>query len=133
MKNGSNEFIASAVQSQEQSTKLLQKLMAVAKPETVYGAPVTVGMGVGFGLGSGPVRQRGADEGDDGEAPQMGGGGGGGGGGIASGRPVAIITVRPHGVEVTPVIDRTKIVIAALVTLGGMLTMRRKMRKAGHG
>ena len=83
MKNGSNEFIASAVQSQEQSTKLLEKLMAVAKPETVYGAPVTVGdqtvitasevtvgMGIGFGSGSGPVRQRGADEGADGEAPR---------------------------------------------------------------
>ena len=52
---------------------------------------------------------------------------------MATGRPVAIVTIRPHGVEVTPVIDRTKIIIAALVTFGGMLTMRRKMRKAGRG
>ncbi len=68
----------------------------------------------GFGFGSG------SDADDN-------GGGGGGGGGSVMGRPVAVIEVGPDGVEVHPVVDVTKVAIAAL---GVFLAMRRVRRRA---
>ena len=47
------------------------------------------------------------------------------------GRPVAVITIGPNGVQVTPVIDRTKIALAALTVVGSLVLMLGRMRK-GH-
>lgn len=65
------------------------------------------GFGFGGGGGTGP----------DGEAGE---GAGGGGGGAAQGRPVAVIRVGAHGVEVHPVIDYTKIGVTALFAAIGL-------------
>jgi uncharacterized spore protein YtfJ len=60
-----------------------------------------------FGWGGGSGTAAGGDQ---------GGGGGAGGGGVAEGRPVAVIRVGDHGVEVTPVIDLTKVAVTFLVS-----------------
>src|SRR5688572_6003835 len=98
----------------------LQQLASVAQPSAVFGAPATMGeytlitasealMGMGFGYGSGSQRS-GAGSGDQ-------EGGGGGGGGFSTSRPVAIISIGPTGVTVTPIVDTTKLALAALTAL----------------
>jgi len=62
----------------------------------------------------------------------MAGGSGVGMGGGASARPVAVVVIGPEGVEVKPVFDATKIGIALATTLGAMLLMLGRMRKAGR-
>ena len=83
-----------------------------------------VGFGVGFGSGEGP-----AAEGSDEMAQGMGGGGGGGGRTFS--RPVAVVISGPEGVRVEPVVDVTKIGLAALTAAGFMLStiMRLKSGK----
>jgi uncharacterized spore protein YtfJ len=124
-------------QNQERGMALLDKLVDVAQPGTVYGAPVTVGehtvitasevsVGMGFGWGGGSKAK---PELAQGEAESDIGAGGGGGGGGSSGRPVAVIKIGPQGVEVTPVIDMTKIGLALLTTLGTMALTLGRMRR----
>lgn len=104
-----------------------------ASVERVYGEPVVQGetlvipaaevmVGLGFGLGSGygPAAQ---GEGNGNGRSPMGGGGGGGGGGRTFARPVAMVVMGPDGVKVKPVVDPTKIVLAALTTFGFMMAM----------
>ena len=76
-------------------------------------AEVMTGMGFGHGYGRGK-------EGEDDE-DHRGGGGGGGGGGHALARPVAVVVASPEGVRVEPVIDFTKIALAAITAGGFML------------
>ena len=100
--------------------------------EAVYGAPVRQGETTvipaaevlsiaGFGLGSGSGSRGDADPG------QTGSGSGGGGGGRVLARPVAAIVISPGGVRVEPVVDVTKLAIAAFTTLGFMAAMLRQM------
>jgi uncharacterized spore protein YtfJ len=56
-----------------------------------------------------------------------GGGGGGGGGGRVLSRPVAIIIASPDNVRVEPVVDVTKISLAALTAGGFILGMLLRM------
>ena len=88
---------------------------AIRKGETtiIPAAEVMTGMGFGHGFG------RGTETGDG--AEHRGGGGGGGGGGHALARPVAVVVASPEGVRVEPVIDVTKIALAALTAGGFML------------
>lgn len=126
------------VRSVEEASRLIGRLFDVSRTDAVFSEPVTqegttiivaseltVGMGVGFGGGEG------VEAGGDGG----GSGGGGGGGGYALGRPVAVISVDAHGVQVQPVFDLTKVAIAAFTALGAMfITYRRTVRaveKAG--
>jgi uncharacterized spore protein YtfJ len=96
-----------------------------ASVDRVYGEPIPQGdltliptaevltvMGFGAGFGAGP-----ADE-DEGEGDA--GGGGGGGGGKTLARPVAVVVVSPDGVYVEPIIDRTKVLLAAITAVGFM-------------
>jgi uncharacterized spore protein YtfJ len=76
-----------------------------------------LGFGVGEGGGSGP------------EGQGQGMGGGGGGGGRTFSRPVAVIVVSPNGVEVKPVFDVTKIILAALTTWGFMVGVIARMSR----
>jgi uncharacterized spore protein YtfJ len=57
------------------------------------------------------------------------GGGGLGGGGGSHGRPVAVIVIGPNGVRVRPVVDVTKIGIAAVTTWLAMFLMFRRWRR----
>ncbi len=143
-----NKIIATAVKNQEQAAELVEKLFAVAQPGAVYGEPVTVGehtvitasevkvgMGFGFGLGGGTGAEPGEGEAESKDEPQderagTGYGGGGGGGGVSGGRPVAVISIGPEGVQVEPVVDATKIALAFFTTLGSMFFMLIKMRKS---
>ncbi len=84
-------------------------------------------------MGQGAPRgNTGTLEGTQPVSPEHGAGFGFGGGGGAVGRPVAAIVIGPDGVKVRPVVDVTKIAIAAMTTWAGMfLAMRglRRMRK----
>ena len=97
-------------------------LFGEASPSTLFSEPIEHGDdlvvtavaweragGFGFGAGQG---QSGADE--------IGTGEGGGGGGFSQGRPVAVIRVTPNRVEVTPVIDFTKIAVTVLLASLGV-------------
>ncbi len=143
-----NKIVATAVKNQEQAAELVEKLFAVAQPSAVYGEPVTVGehtvitasevkvgMGFGFGLGGGTGAEPGEGETESKDEPQderagTGYGGGGGGGGVSGGRPVAVISIGPEGVQVEPVVDATKIALALFTTLGSMFFMLSKMCKS---
>lgn len=105
----------------------LDKVAGRVTAEEVFGSPVEFGETVvfpmavveragGFGFGAGA--------GTDGE--EGGGGGGGGGGGSAAGRPVALVEVGPRGVRVTPVLDFTRLGIAALGALLALFGARRR-------
>jgi uncharacterized spore protein YtfJ len=143
-----DDIVATAVKSQEQGVGLMEKLMAVAQPGAVYSEPlasgeytvitaseVSVGMGFGFGTGGGTVpgpakgETAAADEPESQEAEGGGFGGGGGGGGFSMGRPVAVISIGPAGVQVQPVRDVTKIALAFLTAAGSMLFMLSRMRR----
>jgi len=147
-----NQVVVSAIESQEQSVELMEKLIAVAQPGSVFSEPtksgdytvitaaeVSVGMGFGYGIGggSGTASTEGGVEGDEEAEGQKGegtgAGGGGGGGGFSMGRPVAVISVGPGGVQVEPIVDPTKIALAFFTTLGSMFFILSKMRKASQG
>lgn len=114
----------------------LEQLIESAEVGQVYGRPVKhgdvtiipaaevlalAGLGVGSGGGTG--------------AEGEGYGDGGGGGGRTLSRPVAVIISSPDGVRVEPILDPTKIMLAALTAGGfmaGMLSrMLRPRRKSG--
>ena len=141
--------VVTAVKNQQQGHALLEKLVAVAQPGAVYGAPVTVGeytvitasevtvnVGFGYGMGGGGGAQPASGETTGEETPQgkaedtgFGGGMGGGGGGFSAGRPVAVIVIGPAGLHVEPVVDPTKIALAFFTTLGAMFVMFRRMSR----
>lgn len=148
-----NRFADVAANSQKQATRLFERLMGVAQPQSVYSeavtsgeytvitaSEVTTGLGFGFGVGGGtgnfPVSQE-AEQENESEAPKegqgSGSGGGGGGGGGSMARPVAVIAVSPQGVEIQPVVDVTKLGLALLVTAGSMLMMLSRMRRLSGG
>jgi len=147
-----NEVVLTAVKNQEQAAELMEKLLAVAQPCAVYSEPVTVGehtvitasevsasMGFGFGIGGGTGTEPAEGEAVSEDEPQgergeaKGFGGGGGGGGASMGRPVAVISIGPEGVQVDPVVDATKIALAVFTTAGAMLIMLGKMLKVSRG
>jgi len=146
-----NNVIVTAVKSQEQGVELMEKLLAVAQPSAVYSPPlvsgdytlitaseVYAGMGFGFGIGGGTVPKPAEGEAVSEEEPEgqegqpSGVGGGGGGGGVSMGRPVAVISVGPEGVQVEPVVDATKVALAFFTMLGSMLFMLGRMRRASR-
>jgi uncharacterized spore protein YtfJ len=109
----------------------LDKLLDAGRPDTVFAAPVTVDgrtvigaaevvLAAGAGGGGGGGRPA-AEEG----RPDVGEGFGAGaaGGGTALARPVAIVIIEPNGVRVEPVVDVTKIGLAALTVVGSALLM----------
>jgi uncharacterized spore protein YtfJ len=94
----------------------LSRLVLTASADAVFGEPVVNGnttvipcsevfIGMGMGSGGGPVDENGN---------QTGSGSGGGGG--ARSRPVAAIIITQDGVQVEPILDLTKIVLASLTT-----------------
>jgi uncharacterized spore protein YtfJ len=101
-----------------------ESLLSAADVSRVFGKPVVKGEVTvipaaevlaigGFGLGSGS----GADTNSSGQR-RRGGGSGGGGGGRVLARSVAVVEVTADGVRVRPVVDVTKIALAALTAAG---------------
>jgi uncharacterized spore protein YtfJ len=116
----------------------MDKLLDTGSVDMVYGEPIehgdtliipcsesltVLGMGAGYGYGTGPARP--GEETTEGTGE--GGGGGGGGGGRTFARPVAVIVASPEGVRVEPVVDATKIALAALTVFGFMFSLVGRM------
>ncbi len=109
----------------------LEKLVDAAKVTAVYAEPITrgdtvvipsaevlTGFAFGFGMGGGKD-----------QVANTGGGGGGGGGGRSLARPVAAIVITPDAVRVEPIVDVTKIALAALTAVGFMFAMTARMSR----
>jgi uncharacterized spore protein YtfJ len=116
---------------------VMERLIAAADVSKVYAPPIAHGdrliipaaevvaaAGFGMGSGTGVVGERAG-------RARRGGGGGGGGGGSTLARSVAVIVSSPEGVEVRPVIDVTKIALAALTAAGFVWAAWRKTSKPG--
>jgi len=151
MNNELSNVVELGIKNQAEVKSVLEKLMTVARPDTVYSQPVTagdytvitacevsVGAGLGYGLGGGtdgqpPNKQTTSEAGVAADESLSGGAGGaGGGGGGAMGRPVAVISIGPNGVQITPVVDVVKLGLAFITALGGLLLALSKMRRAGR-
>jgi uncharacterized spore protein YtfJ len=115
---------------QETINDTLAHFLATADVDTVYGQPVRKGdtliipaaevlVGLGFGESQGAMK---------GKETKGGKWSGGGGGGSTHSRPVAVIVASPEGVQVTPVFDTTKIILAGLTALGFMFSTLLRMR-----
>jgi len=116
----------------------MDSLLASATVDAVYGEGVVNGdtmiiptaevlavAGVGGGFGSGTSASEAQED-----SVNSGTGGGGGGGGRVLSRPVAVIIAAPEGVRVEPVVDVTKVALAAITAAGFMIGVLAKMR---HG
>jgi uncharacterized spore protein YtfJ len=111
-----DNIVKDTAKGREQTFELVEKLLAVAQPGSVYGQPVQSGnytvitaseLVAGFGFGSGvaggaPASAAGSAPSESPSRQASGAGGGSGGGGGSSGRPVAVITIGPDGVQVKP-------------------------------
>jgi len=117
----------------------MEEFLAAADVRVVYGEPIAhddtliiptaeVLCGVGFGVGSGS----GTSTEQNPEKPMQGAGSGGGGGGRILSRPVAVVVASPEGVRVEPVVDVTKIGLAALTAVGFMVGMMFRMSSRRH-
>ncbi len=133
-------IVRGTFQSAAEAKDFLQKMVNIAKPDHVFSHPVTAGdktvitasetfAALGFGYGGGSS-DRGADvDGDDSAESSHDEGGGGGGGGTILNRPVAAIAVGPDGIEVQPIIDPTKIIIAFFTAMITILTFMSRMKQ----
>jgi len=125
------EVIENASVSMVTTKETLDKFLDAADVSAVYGQPVQSGdtliiptaevlSGVGFGLGYWG--------GQDAEGDSATGSGSGGGGRILS-RPVAVVIASADEVRVEPVVDLTKIALAALTASGFMMGMLLRMMR----
>jgi uncharacterized spore protein YtfJ len=116
--------------SNEVLQKTVDQYLSTASVNAVFSKPVRQGdtvvitaaevaCGFGFGVGEGM--------GQDGQS--KGGGSGGGGGGQIFSRPVAVVVCTPQGVSIQPIMDRTKLWMAAVTAVGFMLVTLGKMRQ----
>jgi uncharacterized spore protein YtfJ len=120
------------VPTTETVEQVLGRLASTARADTIFGEPVErgditvipcseVAVGLGMGSGSGPV---------DAQGNKAGGGSGGGGG--ASGRPIAVIVISKDRVRVEPVLDLTKVVLAAFSTGAFLLFWVARLSRMGR-
>ncbi len=136
MSDALSDLISSLDRTQEQAMTATQSIFSATRVGAVYGDPIQAGdytiitasevvAGSGFGFGRGMGSAPASASSSNGEAAKAteatGGGGGGGGGGGSTARPVALIVIGPNGVEVRPVVDVTKIAVAALTAWGAAL------------
>jgi uncharacterized spore protein YtfJ len=140
------DMLAFTEKQSEQLPSLLEKFFVAAQPQAVYSEPVhsgdytlitaseiSAGGGFGSGLGFGPTNHEQVPSEKEplrAAQPADSGGGGIGGGGGSNGRPVAIITIGPDGVNIKPVFDITKIALAGITAWIAMFALFRRMRKA---
>jgi uncharacterized spore protein YtfJ len=133
-------------QTFEDINETMQTFIESASVDKVYGQPVEVGetkiiptsenlvvLGFGAGIGYGRGDFEDEESPNGGQGTGEGGGGGGGGGGRTLSRPVAVVIASPSGVRVEPVVDRTKIVMAALTAAGFVAGMFFRMSRGPRG
>lgn len=105
----------------------LDRVARAARPDVVFGQPVergdttvipccevALGMGMGGGTGASPASTEPGKE----TGKEAGTGEGIGAGGGARGRPVAVIVLSRGRVQVQPIVDVTRVGLAALTTAG---------------
>lgn len=113
----------------------MDKLFDAGRPDNVFAAPVTadgrtvigaaeVILAAGAGGGGGGGRPA-AEQGRPAEGEGFGAGAAGGGTALA--RPVAVVIIEPNGVRVEPIVDVTKIGLAALTVMGSALLLFGRM------
>ena len=124
----------------------IDKLMAVANVEAVYGKPIhhndtiiipvsevfaVMGVGGGSEIVEGELVEEAEEVEHEAEVEeeklQSSTGAGGGGGGYTFARPVALVIAGPDGVRVEPVFDRTKVALAAFTAFGFMFATMARM------
>ncbi len=116
------------------ASKNLEMIFESASVQAVYAAPIQNGETIvvpsaeifgmaGFGYGTGGGKD---------EKSNAGGGGGGGGWGRTFSRPVAAVVITPTSVRVEPIVDVTKIGLAALTTIGFMFAMIGRINRRAH-
>ena len=152
-----HQVIETADQEHERAAEVLADLILAASADKVYSEPVVAGdrtiitaaeihtgMGFGYGVASGKTDPAGHGSDPDAKVTVLSWGrrqrngndrgprGGGGGGGQAAGRPVAIVAIDPDGVTVQPVLDRTKIAVTALTTVGAIGLAWLRLRRAAR-
>ena len=140
------DMVSSVNKAQEQTLPIMEKIFSAAQARAVYSEPVqngsytvitasevAAGGGYGFGRGLGSAPSAATEDGEASRRTETAGGGGGGGGGGSTGRPVATIIIGPNGVEVRPIVDVTKIALAALTAWGAILPIVIRMRQARRG
>jgi uncharacterized spore protein YtfJ len=145
MTNVIETLISSSDRTQEQLVEAMRGIFSAARPGVVYSDPVQVGEhtiitasevisggGFGFGRGIGTAPEREDEIPSDQANAGTGAGGGGGGGGGSSSRPVAVIQVGPDGVKVQPVVDVTKIGLAALTMWATVVPLVVRLARAGR-
>ncbi|MBD3318268.1 MAG: hypothetical protein GF344_20995 [Chitinivibrionales bacterium] len=121
----------------EKVMTILDEMVKAATPSRAFGEPVTAGdftvipaaevtvsLGAGFGVGSGPAQPSNHEQ-----SGEQCSGSGGGGGGMSGARPVASIEIGPHGVAVKPIVDFTKLGLALVTALGSMLLLLGRMAR----
>jgi uncharacterized spore protein YtfJ len=151
MNEAASEFLKNVATESQGRWQAMDRILSSADASKVFGQPVTSGPytvitasevasggGFGSGMGFGLPRGRRSDVSEEpvanagaasaGTAAEGAGGGGGGGGG-SMGRPVAAIVITPDGVQVKPVLDVTKVGLAALTAFGAMGILALKILK----
>jgi uncharacterized spore protein YtfJ len=121
--------------SAQTATQTIDAVAKAARPEVVFGHPIErdgvtiipcaeimMGMGMGGGSGSSPAT----------EAKERAGGEGLGAGGGMQGRPVAAIVIAEGGVRIEPIVDATKVALAALTTAGFMVFWVARLAATGR-
>lgn len=134
-----NEIFLKAVHTPEEGKQLLEKLTQAASPQAVFGEPIQQGdttvvtanavtVGLGFGMFGFVLDRDGAQQ-EDHQITRNEVNGGGGGGGSTIARPVAVISINPQGVKVTPIINVTKICLAFFATVAAIfIAINKNMR-----
>jgi uncharacterized spore protein YtfJ len=133
-----------AEQATTQNDRIIDKIYAAAQPDAVFSAPLVsgeytiitareVGAGGGFGFGVGTAPAQPEPNGVAAEAKHgpVGGAGGGGGGG-SMGRPIAAIVIA-DGVKVKPIVDATKVALAAIGAWSAVAFMAARVSRAKKG
>jgi len=121
MSTGIGERTVDGYATAKTTDQIMERLARAAQPDAVFGQPfergdtvvipcceIALGMGAGGGTGTAQAAQK--------QETSVGGGMGGGGG--ARGRPVAAIVISRGTVRVEPIVDATKVAMAALTTTG---------------
>ena len=130
-----DDVLFDAKSSAQNVADAVQRLTSIASVDSAYGKPTQQGdtivipaaevigaLGFGFGAGGGSDRE--SDS-----VRHLGGGNGGGAGGYTASRPVAVVVITPSGVEVKPVVDASKIAIAALTAWAAVVASIMGMMK----
>src|SRR5262249_12995029 len=117
----------------DRTSSAFERLLGAADVAKVYGRPIQKGDATIIPAAEGPRIGRfgaGSGAGRDPLTKRQGGGGGGGGGARVFARSVAVVVATPDGVRVQPVIDVTKIALAALTAAGFVIAAWSGMGKA---